>query len=398
MHVLFLTPWYPNRHDAMDGLFVRKHAQAVARQGVSVSAIRVRTDDEARGIEIETAEVEGVLEVMAYTSSAKAPALRQATAMINFVRGFVKAYRAVVRLRGKPDVVQVNVLTRMGVMAYALKRLAGIPYVVIEHWTRYQPSQGQYRGFARKWATELACRNARCVMTVSENLGRVMRGCGIKAKDWLVVRNVVSDFFYSDPLRRQSDGTCRLLCVTTANERCKNTTGLLNAAARIASCRRDFHLTIAGMSHDTVASVGRAADVAELSDLVTFAGEVSPEQVSRLMHESDALVMFSNAENAPCVISEAQASGLPVIATTVGGIPEMVSPSTGILVEPGDEAALAKAMTSVIDGTARFDEVAVTEAGRKYSFDEVGRQLTAIYSEAAGDISSHDGKQHRGKA
>jgi hypothetical protein len=39
MKVLFLTPWYPHRYDAMSGLFVRKHAQAVARQGVEVTVL-----------------------------------------------------------------------------------------------------------------------------------------------------------------------------------------------------------------------------------------------------------------------------------------------------------------------------------------------------------------------
>ncbi|MEE1089862.1 MAG: hypothetical protein UH103_00395, partial [Paludibacteraceae bacterium] len=39
--VLFLTPWYPHRYDAMSGLFVRKHAQAVARQGVEVGVLSI---------------------------------------------------------------------------------------------------------------------------------------------------------------------------------------------------------------------------------------------------------------------------------------------------------------------------------------------------------------------
>lgn len=86
MHVLFLTPWYPNRHDAMDGIFVAKHAQAVASQGAEVTVIRVRTDEAAQAIDIEQREREGVLELLVYTPASKIPVLRQISAIINFIR------------------------------------------------------------------------------------------------------------------------------------------------------------------------------------------------------------------------------------------------------------------------------------------------------------------------
>lgn len=115
---------------------------------------------------------------------------------------------------------------------------------------------------------------------------------------------------------------------------------------------------------------------------MTFAGEVPPEGVSRLMHESDALVLFTYSENAPCVISEALACGLPVISTPVGGIPEMVGDKTGILVKPGDEDALANAITKVANGDTRFDEESIKEAAKAYSFSAVGRQLMGVYADA----------------
>ena len=70
---MFLTPWYPNRSDAMDGIFVRKHAQAVAAMGVSVSVLRVHLDPAAKRIEVDASKVEGVNEVMVYTPESPAP-------------------------------------------------------------------------------------------------------------------------------------------------------------------------------------------------------------------------------------------------------------------------------------------------------------------------------------
>lgn len=382
MHVLFLTPWYPNRRDAMDGIFVRKHAQAVRAQGAQVSVIRVRTDDATDHMDVDIAEVEGVLEVMVYTPVVKIPVLKHLSIAFNFVRGFARAYKVVAEKYGKPDVTQVNVLTRMGVMAWALKKIKGIPYVIIEHWGRYVQQFDRYEGFLRKRATELACRGAECVMPVSEDLVRAMRKCGLKAKEWKVVNNVVNDFFFTDERSDRSDGTFHLICVTTPDDNRKNNSGLVRAFAKVAEQNKNVRLTIVGLEHDTTPKVGETVDRLGLNNVVSFAGEVPPEGVSKLLHQSDALALFTYSENAPCVISEALACGLPVISTPVGGIPEMVSEKTGILVTPGDEEALASAIESVANGNVQFNREDILNAGRAYSYQSVGRFLMDVYTEA----------------
>src|SRR5262249_42486224 len=65
----------------------------------------------------------------------------------------------------------------------------------------------------------------------------------------------------------------------------------------------------------------------------------------------DALILpsYAEVEGYPGVILEAYCAGIPVIATRWGGIPEIVTDETGILVEPRDVASLAKAMQMLID-------------------------------------------------
>ena len=179
MHVLFITPWYPNRKDAMDGLFVRKHAQAVSRLA-SVSVVCLKTDSEISTYRIDSEDVDGVTEVVVSFPYVHLPLISTFSKAISFIRAFRKAF-VIVKLRnGMPDVCQVNVLTRCGLPALWLKRQYGIPYIVVEHWTRYLPTDFHYAGFLRRKLTEAVVRNASLLMPVSHQLGKATVQCGLR--------------------------------------------------------------------------------------------------------------------------------------------------------------------------------------------------------------------------
>ena len=106
----------------------------------------------------------------------------------------------------------------------------------------------------------------------------------------------------------------------------------------------DASLTIAGDGPGRAALEGRARELG-LEGRVSFLGSVSREQVLRLFHAADASVLPSAWENSPHTVVEALAVGCPVIATAVGGVPEVVRDGeNGLLVPPGDSGALAAAI------------------------------------------------------
>ena len=75
------------------------------------------------------------------------------------------------------------------------------------------------------------------------------------------------------------------------------------------------------------------------------------------MNSLDVFVLPSFAEGTPNGIIEAMAHGIPVIATTVGGIPDIIDAESGILVPPGDSAALAEAMATLANDPKRRNEM-----------------------------------------
>ncbi len=382
LKVLYLTPWYPHRYDAMLGLFVRKHAEAVARR-CGVCVLCLFADEKVRRYEVVDQVTNGVRELYVYYPFSKIPVLRQLTKAFGFLRAFMKGYALVEERFGRPDVTQTNVLTRCGVLSYWLKKRFGIPYVVVEHWTRYLPSKNEYRGFLRKRVSELVVRNASCVLPVSEHLSNVMRQQGLESDHYRVVRNVVDDFFYDakkEPLILQ--GRFRFLHISCFSESAKNVCGILRAVKRLSEKRTDFSMTMVGVGPDYEMVRNYAKELCLPDGLVSFLGELPPDEVCRRFTETDAFVLFSNAENAPVVISEALATGTPVISTNVGGIPEMVDDESGCLINPGDEEALRDKMDWMIDHPADYDAERLREKARCYGYDEVGRFLVSCYEEA----------------
>lgn len=91
-------------------------------------------------------------------------------------------------------------------------------------------------------------------------------------------------------------------------------------------------------------------------DAAIFLGSVPYEQVPALYHEMDLFVLPSHTEGLPRVILEAQATATPVIATRVGGVPEVVTDGkTGILCEPNQPSDLSNAVECLAKNPSRWD-------------------------------------------
>lgn len=344
MRVLFLTPWYPSEKDVMLGLFVQKHVEAVSAQGCEVRVI--------------------------------------------FSQGWGDMWRQWRTLRCEgwmPDVVQLNVIQKQGLLALWLKKRYGIPFVIVEHWSGYLPENGQYMrqpAVKRRFAERVA-EQASAILPVSNALAKAMQDCGIRNSRWLKIYNVVDDFFFEGVESQKSKAESRktLLHVSCFDEKAKNVKGLLRAAKMLSEKRQDWQLVLVGTGIDYKDVRAYAESLSFPEGILRWTGELTPREVAEEMHRADAFVLNSNYENAPVVLSESMASGIPVIATRAGGMPEMIADECGILVPPRNDRALTEAMEHMLDHHSEYDRAAIRQAGKKYSYEAVGKQLKEIYEE-----------------
>lgn len=157
---------------------------------------------------------------------------------------------------------------------------------------------------------------------------------------------------------------------------------LLEAAKLLlADGKRKVHIAIAGEGTMRVVLPDQIQQ-AGLADHVTLLGHRT--DVPNILASLDVLVLPSYAhEGIPQIILQAQAMARPLVATRIGGIPEVVEDGvTGLLVEPRDAGALAAKIRAIMDDPALAQRLG--SAGRKqietrYSLDAMGARLLALY-------------------
>lgn len=127
----------------------------------------------------------------------------------------------------------------------------------------------------------------------------------------------------------------------------KNHPLLINTFDRIADQIPDARLLIVGdgEERDTVEALVRSLSA---TDRIQLMGQRN--DISDILHAADLLVLTSTFEGIPLTIQEAMAAGTPVLATAVGGVPELVvHEESGLLVDSGDFEALGKALIQIVN-------------------------------------------------
>ena len=294
------------------------------------------------------------------------------------------------------DVVHVNMSSHGSTVrkcaVVAACRCVRLPVVLHLHASSYPEFFERLPAPARR-IVRATFRSARSVVVLSESWrAYVCTTLAVPPARVTVLPNAAPGPSRATPVPRRDGEPAQLLFLGRLGER-KGVPELLAALGRPPLRERSWRLTLAG-DGDVPAYRRRAAELG-LADRVRFTGWVDEAATRALLGQAHVLVLPSHAEGSPMAVIEAMAHAVPVVATPVGGIPELVTSGVeGLLVPPGDADALAAALLRLLDDEPLRRSLAVGARAawaRTHTPEVYAAGLAALWRRAPAPARTHAG-------
>jgi len=272
------------------------------------------------------------------------------------------------------DIIHCN-WSLSGLAAYLSSFMHKTPYVITVHGSDIFKT---IRIPVVRTFIGLALKNAEHVIAVSEDLKTATSHFRVPLHKITVIPTGVNiDQF---PVSEKSERKTQIIFVGSLIER-KGVNYLIEAMAIIHKKHPDYQLLLVGEGRDRDGYEKLVHNLG-LEATVIFLGTQPQQGVSKLMRESRLLVLPSIEEGQGAVLVEAMASGTPCVGSRVGGIPDVIQPGVGKLVEAGDVEGLAAAIETYIKDDAHWLEASENARERvqnEYSWNALSEKIIMVY-------------------
>ena len=260
------------------------------------------------------------------------------------------------------------------IFALPAAALAGVP---VRAGSRRELNPDKSR--AQIWLQRLAYRCATRVVANSPAAAAMLGAEGVRRSKITVIPNGIDTGSFRPRILRDDVRTV----ITVANLRAeKNHEALIAAAETLAPAHPHLRFQIVGAGH-RLAELQSLAVARGVAHVVEFLGH--REDIPALLGAADLFVLPSRSEAFPNGAIEAMAAGLPVIASAVGGLLDLIDDGrTGMLVPVDDQDALAVAIRKVIDNPAlgyRLGAAAREDVTARFSFDRMVNAFENLYED-----------------
>ncbi|MDP3993630.1 MAG: glycosyltransferase family 4 protein [Candidatus Doudnabacteria bacterium] len=285
---------------------------------------------------------------------------------------YYRYYRAVKKFGKEAEVIFLQDMVSAGYPASLATKVLGKPYVVkvtgdyswerayAEGLTKLATDDFQKLLVYPKKISKIrdvqirVCKDARIVITPAEYLKIIVAGWGVKPERIRVVYNSIKMTEMPDrvELRRRLNLEGTVLVSAGRLVKLRRFDRLIELMPEIVKKVPNAKLVIVGGGPEYAASLMQMVAQRGLTSAVTFTGKIDPLNVREYVAASDLVIVNSIQEGLSHLILEALACGTPVVATDVGGTPEIIQhEETGLLFPPEDENKLLASIFRVL-----FDE------------------------------------------
>jgi glycosyltransferase involved in cell wall biosynthesis len=388
MKVLFLTHSFPRSPGDAAGSFILRLAVALLGEGVNVRVVAPAAEGVPEADEIEGVRVERFryaprrYERLAYTGNMANDVASSWTAKLALVGFLGSDFARAVRVRRnfEPEILHAHWWFPNGVVGTWVGGLAHIPLVTTLHGTDVRLARTV--GVAKPLFSHVLKHSA-AVTTVSRWLRDETETLVPGVKPMVAPMPVSTDMF--EPSDRRDGG--RLLFVGRLNDQ-KGLEHLLHATAAM---KRPAQLDVVGDGPGR-ASLEQLARNLGVDSRITWHGQLPQSALPALYQRAGAVVVPSVDEGLGLVAVEALLCETPVVAFDSGGLRDVIQhEKTGLLVKPGDRAALAAALDGLLSSDGHGRQLG--RAGRLYALsafapESAARRYAEIYKQVLGANAS----------
>jgi glycosyltransferase involved in cell wall biosynthesis len=371
LRILFISCWYPTKENPLKGIFVKEHARAIHSSGEKIVVLglnvtsatsfynkRIEKVRDDQGIETHIIHIESFFYKWIYINPFHLYSILRRYFKDEIQPGF------------DPDIIHSNILNPCAILGDWLSAEYKKPHIITEHWSKIDKYMRKniLSSYGKK-----AYENAKIITAVSQFLKSGIDKYILKPDKVKIVPNVIDTDLFNFLPKISSDDKMIFSCVATWTPP-KQPMLFVNALEKISknsSKKIELNMVGEGIQLEEVRN-------ANASYQINYHGNLSRQKIAELLQRSDYFFHASDIETFSMVCAEALATGTPVIASRVGGIPEFVNESNGVLTGNTIEE-----WTQAIEKAAntKFDNSAISKnlTGR-FSRAAVAKMFKEIYS------------------
>lgn len=230
-------------------------------------------------------------------------------------------------------------------------------------------------------AERLALRGAKKIFCVSDFTRReLLKHCPLPEGKAVVLHNALDPYFEIKPGPPQALTSPIILTITRLSyaDRYKGVDQLIEAMPAVRHTVPDAKLRIVGRGDD-LPRLQKLVHSLHLQGVVEFLGFVDDEQMAREFDQARLFALPSNREGFGLVFLEAMAHGRPCLGARAGGVPEVITPDSGVLVEPDFAAGVAPALISALQSS--WSEEAILDRARSFCYSHFKERLASLLAQ-----------------
>lgn len=372
--VIWLASWYPSNTYPTNGDFIQRHAKCLNFPLLVIHTIHAPVIKEE--VNYVVRKVGTLMEIIIQFRKADEGnhVFQRLIYHLRFQKNTKDFIAFLIRKIGKPHLFHVHVPMKMGPIALWAKSKWDVPYIVSEQSSKYVgdgPDHFARRSARHRKMVARVFQQAAGVTNVSAIVGEIIKQRFNLGSVETIYNVADTSLFF--PGEKKDRKVFQFLHASTLTPQ-KNIEGIMRVMETVYKVRQDFMFTVLG--GEANANHPWKKDQPWLIQLPNL----PHEKVADHMRNSDALLMFSNDENFPCVIVEALCSGMMVITSDAGGSGEAINPGNGIVVPVGNEDALASAILDLMSSRSHYNVEAIRkDAVAKFSYPIIGKQFRELY-------------------